>query len=190
MEILETVTFDNAIAFTESIMTKMVTGELTSPEITEAMLLWSRFANASLVKTKNGARGFFVTYLTSDSTLADNPSPEVITALESSPEIVAELLVKNLAMSAAMGLNHRRNGKEDMAQGSDRVRCSVGAAPRTRSANLIKQLNMPSLFDIAQQLRQSALTGVGNYQEFLQRWRYDSEQKQVIHQALSEILDE
>ncbi|NEN98812.1 MAG: hypothetical protein F6K50_25890, partial [Moorea sp. SIO3I7] len=128
--------------------------------------------------------------LTSDSTLADNPSPEVITALESSPEIVAELLVKNLAMSAAMGLNHRRNGKEDMAQGSDRVRCSVGAAPRTRSANLIKQLNMPSLFDIAQQLRQSALTGVGNYQEFLQRWRYDSEQKQVIHQALSEILDE
>ncbi|NEO01690.1 MAG: hypothetical protein F6K50_41790, partial [Moorea sp. SIO3I7] len=154
MEILETVTFDNAIAFTESIMTKMATGELTSPEITDAMLLWSRFANASLVKTKNGARGFFVTYLTSDSTLADNPSPEVITALESSPDIVAELLVKNLAMSAAMGLNHRRNGKEDMAQGSDRV--------RSRSANLIKQLNMPSLFDIAQQLRQSALTGVGN----------------------------
>ncbi|AOY82699.1 hypothetical protein BJP36_25070 [Moorena producens JHB] len=174
MEILETVTFDDAIAFTESIMTKMVTGELTSPEITEAI--------ASLVKTKNGARGFFVTYLTSDSTLADNPSPEVITALESSPEIVAELLVKNLAMSAAMGLKHRRNGKEEMAQGSDRV--------RSRSANLIKQLNMPSLFDIAQQLRQSALTGVGNYQEFLQRWRYDSDQKQVIHEALSDILDQ
>ncbi|NEQ84381.1 MAG: hypothetical protein F6K26_30680, partial [Moorea sp. SIO2I5] len=93
-----------------------------------------------------------------------------------------ELLVKNLAMSAAMALNHRRNGKEDMAQGSDRV--------RSRSANLIKQLNMPSLFDIAQQLRQSALTGVGHYQEFLQRWRYDSDQKQVIYHALSEILDQ
>ncbi|NEP49539.1 MAG: hypothetical protein F6K65_12235 [Moorea sp. SIO3C2] len=49
---------------------------------------------------------------------------------------------------------------------------------------------MPSLFEIAQQLRQSALTGVGNYQEFLKRWKYDSDQKQVIHEALCDILDQ
>ncbi len=122
----ESVTFQEAIALTQSLLSRIEAG--VSPAEIEAGI-------AELVKSENGARGFFVTYLTSDGNLADNPSPEVVRALQSSPEIVAELLVKNLAMSAAMAVTHRRNGLEEMAQGSDRVRSRIITSDPTSSTS-------------------------------------------------------
>ncbi|NES23052.1 MAG: hypothetical protein F6K41_30070 [Symploca sp. SIO3E6] len=170
MNIPETVTFEDALALTQSLMSQMAAGEISPPEIEQAI--------AQLVKTKNGARGFFVTYLTSEGTLADNPSPEVIQALQSS-DIVPELLVKNLAMSSAAGLKHRRNGDEETAQGSDQV--------RSRTTNLIEQVKMDQVQEIAAELRESAVTGEGNYQAFLKRWQYDAEQREIIAQAMEII---
>lgn len=174
MNIPESVTFEQAIALTQSLMSKMEAGELSSPEITDGI--------AQLVQTENGARGFFVTYLTSEGTLADTPSPEVIQALQSSPDTVAQLMVKNLAMSTAQALAHRRKGNEQMAQGSDQV--------RSRSLRLIEQINLPQVREIALALRESAVTGAGTYQTFLQTWGYDAEQRQLICQALDRILPE
>lgn len=168
MNIPETVTFEEAIAFTQSLMSQMATGELSTPEVFDAI--------AQLVKSENGARGFFVTYLTSEGTLADHPSPEVIQALQSSPDIVAELLVKNLAMSAAQAITHRRKGNEEMAQRSDRV--------RSRTTHLIEQLKLPQVQDRSLALHESAVTGEGRYQTFLQRWGYDAQQRLVIGEAL------
>ncbi|MBE9126463.1 MULTISPECIES: hypothetical protein [unclassified Coleofasciculus] len=172
MQIPENVTFEDAIALTESLMTKMDTGELSQTEAADAI--------AQLVKTQNGARGFFVTYLTPEGTLADNPSPEIIQALQSSPDTVSELLVKNLAMSAAMAITHRRNNNEEMAQGSDRV--------RMRTANLIERVELPQVRELALKLRESAVTGEGSYKTFLERWQYDAEQREIIRQTIDRVI--
>jgi hypothetical protein len=174
VNIPESVTFEEAIALTQSLMSQMEAGEL-SPQV-------SADAIAQLVKSENGARGFFVTYLTSEGTLADNPSPEVVQALQSSPDIVAELLVKNLAMSAAQAVAHRRKGNEEMAQGSERV--------RSRTAHLIEQLKLPQIRDRAVALHESAATQEGAYKTFLQRWGYDAQQRQVMCKALEQVLTE
>ena len=173
MSIPESVTFEEAIAFTQSLLNQTATDK-SQQAIAETI--------AQLVKSENGARGFFVTYLTSDNPLADNPSPEVVQALQSSPTIVAELLVKNLAMSAAMAISHRRKGNEEMAQGSDRV--------RSRTTHLINQVKLPQFPELAQALRESAITGEGSYKTFLQRWNYDTEQRQVICQAIAQVIPE
>ncbi len=164
----ETVTFQEVIALTQSLLSRIEAGELSPAEIEAAI--------TELVKSENGARGFFVTYLTSEGTLADNPSLEIVRALQASPEIVAELLVKNLAMSAAMAVTHRRNGLEEMAQGSERV--------RSRTAHLIQLVQLPAVGELSQKLLESATTGEGRYKDFLERWGYDDEQRQVISQAL------
>ncbi len=163
------VDFMTAIAQTESLMTQIETGNLEAKEIEKAI--------ASLVASKDGARGFFVAYLTSDLTTADNPSIEVINALKSSPYIVSELLVKNLAMSAAMAVTHRRNKDEEKARNSERV-CR-------RSANLIQQINLDLVESKLKELEASVASREGIYQDFLQRWEYDSEQRQAIQQAIA-----
>ena len=165
-------TFQDAIAHTQSLLDKMAAGVLPPTEIKEAI--------AALVNSENGARGFFVNYLTSDAELADRPSEEVVQALQSSPEIVAELLVKNLAMSAAMAITHRRQENEQMALSSERV--------HARTANLIKLVEIASAYDRCQKLLESATTGEGSYKAFLERWGYDAEQRQVICQALKSAI--
>lgn len=164
MKIPENITFEEAIALTKSLIDKMAKGELPPEEIVNAI--------AELVPTQNGARGFFVAYLTSDNFLADNHPPEVVQGLSSHPQAIAELLAKNLAMSAAIVLTHQRNGNEEMAQSSERV--------RDRTRLLINQLNLPEVWEQCQQLRTSATTGEGQYQSFLERWGYDREQLQLI----------
>jgi hypothetical protein len=160
----ETISFPDAIATTENLMTQMQEDRLAEAEIEQAI--------ASLVSSKNGARGFFVAYLTGDISLADSPSPGVINALKSSPELVSELLVKNLAMSAAMAITHRRNNDTDNVAGSERV-CR-------RTANLIQKLDLDLIKKNLSQLETTITTKKGDYTEFLQRWGYDEEQQQAI----------
>ncbi len=171
IKVPETVTFEQAIALTQSLLYLVEAGELKELEIAAVI--------SELVKTENGARGFFVTYLTSESSLADNPPAAVVQALRTSPE-VAELLVKNLAMSAAQAVYHRRNHKEDMAQDSERV--------HKRTAHLIELVNLPAVYDRIGQLQETITKGEGSYKAFLERWGYDIEQKQVISQALQQVV--
>lgn len=171
LKVPETVTFEQALALTQSLLSQVEAGEISEAEMAPAI--------AELVKTENGARGFFVTYLTSDSSIADNPSTLVVQALQSNPDGVAELLVKNLAMSAAQAVLYRRNHKEEMAQSSERV--------RKRTARLIELVDLTSVYDRSQKLSESAATGEGSYKAFLERWGYDAEQRQVICQTLQQI---
>ncbi|MGJ3254084.1 MAG: hypothetical protein ACFE0J_23570 [Elainellaceae cyanobacterium] len=167
------VTFEQAIALTQTLMQQMDAGTLSDAQIQEAI--------ASLVHTQNGARGFFVTYLTDDRSFADQPSNGVVQGLQSSPDTVAELLVKNVAMSTAMAIAHRRNNNDDMAQGSDRV--------RSRTVHLIETLKIPHLSELAQQLHESAATGTGEYQAFLDKWGYDAEQRAKIAEVVKGAID-
>ncbi|MEB3359506.1 MAG: hypothetical protein VKK04_22465 [Synechococcales bacterium] len=164
--------FQEAIALTQSLLSQWEENSLTDTEI-EATI-------AALVKTQEGARGFFVTYLTSDRPLADQPTPAVLAALRTAPDGVSDLLVKNLAMSAAMAVAHRRNQNEEMAQGSRQV--------QHRTIGLIRQLQLPGIRSLLEQLQQSVTQQRGDYQAFLQRWQYDAEQRDAIQQAVHRAI--
>lgn len=162
--------FEEAIALAQTLMAEMEQNHLSEAEIESTIL--------ALVQTENGARGFFVTYLTDARSLADHPTSGVIQALRSAPNTVAELLVRNLAMSTAMAITHRRNQKEDLAQGSDRV--------QRRTQALIQQSQIPAVAEKLSALQTAIATGEGPYQVFLERWGYDTEQRQAIATALSQ----
>ena len=166
------VTFEEAIALTQSMLSQIEAGKLSPTETATAL--------AALVKSENGARGFFVTYLTDSRSLADNPSSAVVQALRCAPEIVAELLVKNLAMSAAMAVTHRRHQNEAMANQSERV--------QLRTMRLIELVDIPYVQELSQRLWDSVTGGEGSYKAFLERWGYDAEQLQVIQQALVPVI--
>lgn len=166
------VSFQDAIALTQSLLDQWEAGKL-SDAVIEATI-------AALVKTQAGARGFFVTYLTSDRPLADSPTPAVLAALRSAPDVVPDLLVKNLAMSSAMAVAHRRSQDEEMAQGSQQV--------QTRAIALMRQLSLPEVQSLVEQLQHSLTEHQGPYQEFLQRWQYDAEQRDAIGQAIQRAI--
>lgn len=167
----DSVTFEQAIALTNSLLSGVERGEWPESAVEKAI--------AQLVSTQNGARGFFVAYLTDPGPLADNPSNAVLQALRSSPAVVSPLLVKNLVMSAARGMEHRQKGDEESAAGSERV--------RSRSARLIKLLQLPEVEQEAEKLMESLITGRGDYQAFLERWGYTQGQREVMRQALNEV---
>lgn len=168
----DAISFEQAIHLTHALLAQMEEGTISEAEIESTL--------SNLVGSENGARGFFVTYLTNDRSLVDRPSEAVVHALQSSPEIVAELLVKNVAMSTAMAITHRRNQNEEMAQGSDRV--------QRRTVKLIQLVQLPEVSQKAEKLRESAATGTGEYQGFLDRWNYDAEQRQAIQEAVKEAV--
>ncbi|MBW4581010.1 MAG: hypothetical protein KME42_15700 [Tildeniella nuda ZEHNDER 1965/U140] len=167
----DAVSFPEAIALTQTLLDSLEQGTVTAAAL-EATV-------CALMGSENGARGFFVTYLSDDRSLADQPAPAIVAALRTSPAIVALLLVKNLAMSTAMALTHHRNQDEAMVRGSERV--------RSRTAQLIDQLQLPQVQLEARQLAGAIETKTGAYQTFLERWRYDLEQQQAIQQVLKEI---
>ncbi len=164
----QTLSFPQAIATTQALMDKMNAAQLSEAEIEQEV--------TSTIETKNGGRGFFVAYLTSELNLADNPSPGVIDALKSSPETANELLVKNLAMSSAMIVAHDRQHDLENAKGSQKV--------QERTCKLIQLLKSESIENELQKLQMTIEAGRGDYQEFLQRWGYDSEQQQAIKEAI------
>jgi len=164
------ITFENAIQQTQDLLSQI--------EFLDANVITEKLTD--LVSTKNGARGFFVTYLTSDLPYTEHPSLEVITALKTSPILVNELLVKNLAMSTAMVIYHRGQGDEENAQGSEKVQEKTG--------QLIKQLLSPALGEKLQQLATSLNTGQGEYQAFLELWGYDNCQRQAIAEIIQPFL--
>lgn len=163
--------FRDAIAATQALMVKMANHELNEAEIEREI--------AAIVSTKNGGRGFFVSYLTSDMSLADAPSLGVIEGLKTAPEVVGELLVKNLAMSSAMAVTHRRNHDRENAAASQRV--------ARRTNNLINRVDLDSIAEELKQLQITIDTGNGSYTDFLNRWGYDAEQQEVIRQAIAEV---
>jgi hypothetical protein len=163
---LKNMTFEEAIAYTEALLSRQ---DLDDSQLESEI--------STLVQTANGARGFFVCFLTGEWQLADEPSTHVIKALQSSPTAIAELLVKNLAMSTAMAIFHRHAGNDELAQSSDRV--------ARRTALLMEKVDLVEVYEIATQMHNSAISNDGKYASFLEKWGYDAEQKQAIANVLT-----
>jgi hypothetical protein len=164
------ITFPGAIALTQEILNLQDPG----PEVLESAI-------SALVKTANGARGFFVAFLSGDSTMADAPPEAIVRALRQSPELVADLMAKNLAMSTAMVLTHEASQNAEQAAGSART--------SARSQQLIRRLALPNLQQNLEALLFSATQGGGEYQEFLDRWGYDLAQRQAIAEVVRLVLN-
>jgi hypothetical protein len=165
--------FPAAIELTHQFVEQLVADQLTPTQITQFV--------QGIVATTEGARGFFVGYLTNEAAVVDQPSPAITAGLSAHPEIVADLLVKNLAMSTAQQLHWQRSEQPNMATNS--------AIVSKRSRQLMELLTMPQLQEISQQLSDSIQTNSGTYAEFLERWGYDTEQKAAIQQQLTSFLD-
>ena len=168
----DAISFEDAIALTQSILVEMEQGTLFDTDIERTI--------AALAASENGARGFFVTYLTDPRSLADHPAAAVVEGLRSSPEIVSDLLVKNLAMSTAMILTHTGNQNLDMAEGSERV--------QRRTTCLIQQIQLVQVQTKIHSLLESIVSGAGQYQSFLERWGYDADQKNAIREVLQQVI--
>ncbi len=169
----DSISFEDAIELTQSLLAEVEQRRVSEPELERII--------TALVQSENGARGFFVTYLTDDRDLADHPSRAVIQALQSSPQIVNELLVKNLAMSTAMILTHLHNQNPEMAKGSERV--------QQRTKQIVQMIHKPEITSRLQQLKASIETEKGEYESFLTRWRYSLEQRQAIREQVQQLLD-
>jgi hypothetical protein len=164
--------FNEAINLTQLFLTQLQKNELTSPQILEFV--------STLIQTANGARGFFVTYLTAQNPICDEPQSEVIAAIAAHPEVAADLLVKNIAMSTAQQLYHHRRNDSEMIASS--------ATVAARTTKMIQALNLPQIQDMFRDLVSTIETGTGSYTEFLTRWGYDDEQKQSISQIVSQLI--
>ena len=134
---------------------------------------------SNLIKTEEGARGFFVISLSTDSPLMDRlPDPLVFT-LRSAGELIVDLTTKNLAMSTAMSIYHKKKGDEIKQNSSKRI--------SSRCIELLILLE-PNLVKKRIELLIKGLEGEGVYSYFLNKWGYNKEQKEAISQVINKIV--
>ncbi len=130
-----------------------------------------------LLKTIEGARGFFVVSLSIDCPLMDRLPEPLIFQLRSSGQIVVDLTVKNLAMSSAMVIEHQKNNNSQQMQ-SERI--------RTRCIELLKLMDSNKVKSRLEILLE-ATKGNGKDLELLNRWGYSNEQRQAISKSIYEV---
>lgn len=172
---LKTISFQGAIAFTASWLAQVVTEQTEEQQIEHDLKM--------LLSHRDGVRGFFVVYLTGESPLVDQPPAAFIRAFAATANEIKEILVKNVAMSAAMAIAHNRNNDADNQAASARV--------TRRSQNILRLLDQTDAAEPFQQEKEALLAAIatqkGDYATFLQRWKYDEEQQTVIKAALEAI---
>ncbi len=164
------VTFEQAIALTQDFLQQY---DQWSSEVIETFV-------TELTRSLNGARGFFVTYLTAEQALADERIPAVLSGMKANPNTVNDLMTRNLAMSTAMVLAHQRAGDPIMAASSQTV--------SRRSAEHLQALMSPEVQQRLLELQVSLSQEGQPYSDFLNRWGYDAEQRRAIAQAIQPLL--
>ena len=130
-----------------------------------------------LIKTVEGARGFFAVSLSLDCPLMDRFPDPLIFQLRSAGGIVVDLTVKNLAMSSAMIITHRKNGNPQQIQ-SERIKMRCIELLKLLDSNQVKK-RLDVLLE--------ATKGNGEDLKFLERWEYDDEQVNAISQSIYEV---
>jgi len=145
---------------------------------------------ADLLAELATARGFFVALLTGDWSFDCRIPDIVVDTIRANPEHAFNLLAKNLVMSSATAVSHRKSGEPELEKGSQRVveRCSA----------LIIALNEPDMTQevadlltaVEDRLKHSTTTGgnAGTYGAFLERWSYNDEQMLVASNNLKTVI--
>ncbi|MCU0549682.1 MAG: hypothetical protein MUC48_10075 [Leptolyngbya sp. Prado105] len=167
----ESLSFEAAIELTQSLLSEVEQGHILEPELERII--------TALVQTENGARGFFVTYLSDEREWMDKITAHVVSGLLPAQDKVADLLTKNLAMSTAMIITHTRNQKLELVEGSAIVQRRTNALIRHMRSRDVDRRLMELKTSIAQK---------GEYSSFLDRWKYDADQRHAISRAVTDAL--
>tara|TARA_Y100001968_G_C19431332_1_gene757205 strand:+ start:2306 stop:2827 length:522 start_codon:yes stop_codon:yes gene_type:complete len=132
-----------------------------------------------LVDSPEGARGFFVISLSGEWTLMDRLPDPIIFQLRKAGEMVVELAVKNLVMSSAMTVEHKRKKNLGHLAGSKKV--------ARRCIDLLRLLDPNQVKIQLESVLEGTLKGEGNFVAFFKVWQYDSEQKTEISRNINAV---
>ena len=132
---------------------------------------------AELIKTRNGLRGFFAYALSDkDCLLLDKLPFSLIFKMNEGGDAVVEIIVKNLVMSSAQIIIHRRDKNHAYEITSENISNRCKAILRLLDTKLVtKTINQVV----------SDLDNMGN--SFDNSIKYDSEQKQFIKKQFLDI---
>jgi hypothetical protein len=132
---------------------------------------------AELTKTRSGLRGFFAYALSDkDCFLLDKLPFSLIYKLNEGGDAVADIVVKNLIMSSAQIVIHRRNDNHEYEIRSENISARCKAILRLLETKLVTK-------SVNQVLRD--LDNMGN--SFDSSVKYDSEQKEFIKKQIHDI---
>jgi hypothetical protein len=165
-------TFQQAMEITAQWLGLWENGELSDEVLGDRV--------AEMVASRDGARGFFVVSLAGDSPLMDRLPDPVVLALRQAGDGVVDLSVRNLAMSTAMALHHKRNGDAGQQGGSERV--------QLRCTELLRLLEPGAVKERLETLLE-ATSGRGDDVVFLDRWGYDADQRAAIADAVLAVAE-
>jgi len=132
---------------------------------------------AELTKTRNGLRGFFAYALSDkDCFLLDKLPFSLIYKLNEGGDAIAEIVVKNLIMSSAQIIVHRRDKNHEYEMKSENIsdRCKA----------ILRLLETKSVVNYVNQCLKN-LDNMGN--SFDNSIKYDTEQKEFIKKQIHEI---
>jgi hypothetical protein len=166
-------TFQQAMEITAQWLGLWDQGELSDEVLADRV--------AELVASRDGARGFFVVSLAGDCPLMDRLPEPLVVQLRQAGEGVVDLSARNLAMSTAMALHHRRAGDGGQQAASERV--------SARCTELLRQLDPSAVKLRLETLLAAARDGQGDDRAFLERWGYDAEQRQAIAAAVEAVAE-
>ena len=132
---------------------------------------------AELIKTKNGLRGFFAYSLSDkDCYLLDKLPFSLVFKLIEGGEKVVKIVVKNLIMSSAQIITHRRKNNHEYQLSSENI--------SERCKGILRLLESKLVIKIINQIIQD-LDNLGN--SFDNSTKYDDEQKEFIKKQISDI---
>ncbi len=132
---------------------------------------------AELIKTRNGLRGFFAYALSDkDCFLLDKLPFSLIFKLNEGRNAVVEIVIKNLIMSTAQIIIHRRENNHEYEIASENISDRCKAILRLLETKLVTNTINQVLED---------LDNMGN--SFDNSIKYDSEQKEFIKKQFLDI---
>ena len=172
-------TFQQAMEITAQWLALWEAGELSEEVLADRV--------GELVASRDGARGFFVVALAGESPLLDRLPEDLLLQLRRAGDLVVDLTARNLAMSTAMVLAHGRSGDSEQQAGSRRV--------QARATELLRHLEPQAVRARLETLLAAAGEGQGDGaaiaddRAFLERWGYDSEQRQAIATAIEAVAE-
>ena len=132
---------------------------------------------AELIKTRNGLRGFFAYALSDkDCLLLDKLPSSLVFKFNEGGEAVVEIVLKNLIMSSAQIITHRRENNNVYEIMSENIseRCKA----------ILRLLETNSVIKTVNQVLKD-LDNIGN--SFDNSIKYDSEQKKFIKKQILDI---
>ncbi len=132
---------------------------------------------AELITTKNGLRGFFAYALSDkDCYLLDNLPASIVFMLTQGGEKVVEIIVKNLLMSSAQIIVHRREKNLEYKLSSENISERCKGILRVLDTKLVTRTINQIIKD---------LDDMGN--SFDNSTKYDEKQKEFIKQQIFDI---